>query len=217
MEVSGVFSRSAFSKGSIAVARLCATLYDRRSSVTNHQHIAQLITNCESRIPGYVDSSFSSFLSRCLISGLNSAGAGASPSSFDLSSACSLSAFAPLARDLSPSSPFGADVLPPSMSSFSGGGGGAGVPERLGSSLSSMTKAASKTAGSGFGAAESVISADGFFCRGRRPAGLASLLRDDVDPDLEGVALSTAFWRACSSAMVRSMAPLILCAEEDVS
>lgn len=99
------------------------------------------------------------------------------------------------------------DVPEPSGVSFSGGGGGAGVPVRLGSSLSSMTKAASKIAGSGLGAPLSVISVEGFLARGRRPAALASLLRDEVEPDREGVALSPDFRRACSSAMVRSIAP----------
>ena len=105
-------------------------------------------------------------------------------------------------------------VLEPSRPSFSGGGGGAGdgtgVPEWLGSSLSSITKAASNTAGSGLGAPLSVMSVEGFLARGRRPAALASLLREEVEPDREWLVLSPDFWRACSSAMVRSMAPLNL-------
>lgn len=82
---------------------------------------------------------------------------------------------------------------------------------RLGSSLSSMTKAASKTAGSGFGA-NSDASVDAFLVRaGRLAAARPSLRREDPDPDLDDVVLSdTVFCRACSSAMVRSMAPLSL-------
>lgn len=66
-------------------------------------------------------------------------------------------------------------------------------------------------AGSGFGA-ESPASEPGFLGRDRLPETL-SFLRDDVEADLdtEEPTSSVFCWRACSSAMVRSMAPFILC------
>lgn len=160
-------------------------------------------------IPGYVASSFSSLRSFCLSSRVSTGLAvwvAPSPAAWpsrDEPSLPSPPGFDFCAASARPvDSPFG--------TSFSGGTG-LGVPARLGSSLSSITKAASKMAGSGFGAA-SPASASGFLDRDRLPAP-PSPARDAEEADLAmGEPASRAFcWRACSSAMVRSMAPLIRC------
>lgn len=167
--------------------------------------------------PGYVASSFSSLRKRCLISGLSSWAAGP-PGPKVPPSLCPLlassAAFAVAPSFLSSCSSLTGAAGAASWSLAGGGGGGLGDAARLGSSLSSMTKAASKTAGSGFGAESTAASADGFLGRvGRPPVARAPLRRrDDAEPDLDGVLLSEmVFCRACSSAMVRSMAPLIFC------
>ncbi|KJR83321.1 uncharacterized protein SPSK_03907 [Sporothrix schenckii 1099-18] len=229
MDVRGVFSRSARSKGSIADTRPCAIRYDRRSS-------------------GYVFSSLSSFRSRAWTSGASSAfgsfgldatvagapfgvsvaeGGDVSPgkpavAALAVWSSSSLRLSTDFPLSLPPALP---SASPPSLaSSSSSAPSAAGVPgvaERAGSSLSSRAKASSKTLGSTLGTPSFVVvSWLGFFGRVRRaawPSPRAPPVREtDVDRRLgdaepgDATPSEALCWRACSSAMVRSMAPRIL-------
>ena len=97
-------------------------------------------------------------------------------------------------------------VSPLAPSAASAASCGFGVPARLGSSLSSMTKAASKTAGSGFTGASAVSAV--VLPGGRFPVAVPFLR--EVEAVVPG-ALEPMPDLACSSAMPRSMAPRSLC------
>lgn len=147
-------------------------------------------TRCAS-LPGYVASSFSSLRSLCLISGVISAAGVEAPESGFLEAAaeaspgasCVLSFVGSFLADRASEllSPEPLDWAEDFSSVESLSKGGFGVLDRLGSSLSSITKAASKTAGSGLGAA-SATSEDCFLARDLL-AGEASPLRDEVEAD----------------------------------
>lgn len=140
--------------------------------------VAPTISSNVSCLPGYVASSFSSLRSLCLISGESSAAAGGAallslpasgfeggafwrspPSVFFAVSSSAATVFSVLAVCvLSAVEDSFSSLCAGSVVPFSGGAG-AGVVARLGSSLSPMTKASSKTAGSGLiGASVSFVS-----------------------------------------------------------
>ena len=197
-----------------------------------------LIARRTANIPGYVASSFSSFFSLARTSAGSSSGALLGVVVALAAESASAPSFSPLffSPAVSASSPSLLDVLPCSspFSLFAVGGsaspvgGGLGVVARLMSS-SSMTKAASKTAGSGFTRVSTLEEASletsllGFLARGRLAAEVDAELEAEFEAPLaerdRGGLLGSAraFWRACSSAMVRSIAPLILYRRQSVS
>lgn len=173
--------------------------------------------------PGYVASSFSSFRSLVRTSAGSSGasflggGAGFCSSSFARASASLPGCAGSPAPATGPPSPLAEPVsfTSPFCGAWSSEGG-FGVVARLGSS-SSMTKAASKTAGSRFAAPSSFLETSWlcFLALGFLAVDAALLLLE-TDDDCLGLPVLlpapacslAAFWRACSSAMTLSSEPL---------